>query len=260
MSHYFKKQFIIGFIWIVIFVVIIGGIYLLIKSKGSTCSDGIQNQNEEGIDCGGKCKQCTINEIQKQPEVLFADFIPTIENNYDLIARIKNSNINFGINSLSYVFELYDANEQIIASKQGKTYILPQETKYIVKPKIFLEKPLAAAEFKIKDVSFVKLENFQELDLKIKNRNHYLDENEFHKITGAIENKTSYDLDTIEVVGLLFDSNNKIIAIGRTEMNTVLMNETRGFEITWPYQISEPVFNFDVHVYTDVFSNENFIK
>lgn len=243
MSHYFKKQFIIGFIWIVIFVVIVGGIYLLVRPAPEIGNNGDNNQN-----------------ILKQPEVLLVEFIPTTENNYDLVARIKNPNINFGINSLSYVFELYDANEQIIASKQGKTYVLPQETKYIVVPKIFLEKPPASAEFKIKDVSFVKLENFQELDLKIKNREHQIIADGFHKLVGAIENKTSYDLDTIEVVGLLFDENNKIIAVGRTEMNTVLMNKSRGFEITWPYQISEPISNFDVRVYTDVFSIENFIK
>ena len=33
-----------------------------------TCSDGIQNQNEEGIDCGGPCAECIVEEaIEEEP-------------------------------------------------------------------------------------------------------------------------------------------------------------------------------------------------
>jgi len=68
-----------------------------------------------------------------------------------------------------------------------------------------------------------------------------------------VENRSSYDLGTIEVVGVLLDENNKIIAVGRTSMNTVVKNENRGFEIFWPYPIIEEVKSFDARAYTNVF-------
>lgn len=260
MNTYIKKQFIIGLVWLIIFVVIIGGVYLLINgSSRKHCFDGIKNRNEESIDCGGSCKSCEETNIQKQPEILIIEFIPTIQNYYDLYARIKNPNIVWGIESLSYVFNLYDGNNQLIGYREGKSYVLPQEAKYIIEPRMFLEKSPAKIEFKIKEIIFKKTENFSELELKIKNKNHSI-AGGFHKVVGIIENKTSYDLDTIEVAGLLFDDAGKIIAVGKTEMNTVLSRESRGFEIVWPYQISASVSNFDIRVYSNVFSSENFIK
>jgi hypothetical protein len=243
MSRYLKKQLFIGLVGVVIFVVIVGSVYLLIKPTPLKPNGEDNNQG-----------------LPKQPEVLLVNFIPTTENNYDLVARIKNPNINFGISTLSYVFELYDNADQIIGSRQGKTYILSQEAKYIVETKIALEKIPARVDLKINNVSFVKLENFQELDLKIKNREHQITADGLHRLVGTVENKTSYDIDTIEVVGILFGEDNKIIAVGRTEMNTVLMNESRGFIISWPSQILEPIVNFDVRVYANIFSSENLIK
>ena len=34
--------------------------------KKETCDDGIKNQNEEGIDCGGVCKPCSVQEPKKE--------------------------------------------------------------------------------------------------------------------------------------------------------------------------------------------------
>ena len=42
-----------------------------------TCSDGIQNQNEEGIDCGGPCGPCEIKKYAKMP---IPELAPLIKN------------------------------------------------------------------------------------------------------------------------------------------------------------------------------------
>lgn len=243
MTHYFKKQLFIGLVFALIVVVIGGGIYLLVKPSKPVVNNGNQNQ-----------------ETPESLEILSDKFIPTTENNYDLVARVKNPNSDFGVESVSYVFEIYDSNNQMIASKEGKTYILPQEAKYIIEQKFFSEKSVSKIEFKLKDVSWIKLKEFSELELRIKNRNLQLTAEGFNRISGAIENRSNYDLDKIEVVGLLLDVDGEIIGVGKTEMRTVLMGESRGFEILWSYQISETISNFDIRVYSNVFSNENFLK
>lgn len=45
-----------------------GDIFYVVSEKPATCFDGIQNQGEEGIDCGGPCKQC---KIRAKPLSLF---------------------------------------------------------------------------------------------------------------------------------------------------------------------------------------------
>ncbi|MBA7686158.1 hypothetical protein ES703_94597 [subsurface metagenome] len=72
-------------------------------------------------------------------------------------------------------------------------------------------------------------------------------------MSGNIENKSSYDLVKIEINGLLFNEDKKLIAVGKTETRTVLTGETRYFEIIWPYQVPEEVSSFEIKAYTNVF-------
>lgn len=240
MNPYIKKQFIIGLVWVIIFVVVIGGIYLLVKPDEPIINNG--NQNQEDL------------------IILYKDFLLTTENNYDLVVKIKNPNTDWGVESINYVFELYDSANQLIGSQQGKSYILPQETRYIIEQKISLQKPISKIELKLNNISWKKLTQVSDLGLRVKNTEYQILEDGSNLLAGTVENKSSYDLDTIEIAGVLLDGNNKIIAAGKTSMNTVLRNEGRGFEILWPYPIAQETVSFDAKAYTNIFLNENFIK
>jgi len=251
MNPYTKKQFKIVLGWVVVLAIIVAGIYFLfIKSSNETCFDNKKNQNEENVDCGGVCESCVPEQTL---EVLIQGIIPTMNNNYDLVAKIKNPNGDVGAEIIDYQFNLYDDTNQIVSSKIGKTYILPQETKYVVEPKFYSEKPATKIEFKINNISWKKLGQISDLELRVKNTEYQILEDGSNVLVGAIENKSSYNLDTIEVAGILLDKNNNIIGIGKTSMNTVLRTETRGFEIFWPYPITEQVKSFDARAYTNVF-------
>ncbi|MFH1129305.1 MAG: hypothetical protein V1686_01045 [Patescibacteria group bacterium] len=257
MSHYSKKQLKIGIVYLVIIAIIVVGIYFINRPTGPTCSDGIKNQNEEDIDCGGLCGQCQkIDDLQ----IILEKFISTTNSNYDLIVKIKNPNIVWAVESADYQINLYDASDQLIGTKTNRTYILPQETKYIVEQKFFSEKQVAKIETKLSNIIWKKLSEFSDLDIRNRKTEYQILENGFSLLVGSIENKTSYDLDKIEVVGVLFNGQNEIIAVGKTLMNTFLRNESRGFEMIWPYIISEEVKSFDVRPYTNIFLDENFIK
>jgi len=257
MSKYFGKQLKIGIVYLIIIAIIVIGIYFINRPTGPTCSDGIKNQNEEDVDCGGLCGQCKkIEDLQ----IILQKFIPTTENNYDLVVKIKNPNIVWGVESVDYQINLYDENNQLIGTKTNKTYILPQETKYIIEQKFFSEKQVSKIETKLMNIVWKKLSEFSDLEIGNKNTEYQISEDGYSKLVGSVENKTSYDLDKIEVVGVLFDQNNEIIAVGKTTMNTFLKDEIRGFEMNWPYIISEQEKSFEVKSYTNIFLDENFIK
>lgn len=259
MHHYVRKQVTIAFVFILLVVIVVSGLWLLIKPPKATCFDGIQNQGETGVDCGGPCGPCP-EDIRESLEIIFEDFIPTIEDNFDLVAEIKNSNRQWGVESITYRFNLYDRNDELIGLKEGTTYILPQETKYIVEQKFYSTTAPNRIELEIKDIEWHKLKDFEYLELKIKNKNHQLIDNKLDQVSGVVENKSNFDLNTIEVIGLLFDENDNILAAGRTEMNSVLVGENRYFEISWPYEISRDVSSFELSAHTNVFLDENFMK
>lgn len=240
MSQYTKKQLKIGLVWVVIFIVIAGGVYLLVKPSTPATNNGTQAKKDLIILNGG--------------------FFPTTENNYDLFARVQNPNAEWGVESINYEFDMYDSANQLIGTKIGKTFILPQETKYIIEQKFYSEKPVAKVEFKFSIISWEKLSQINDLDLSVKNVNYQILEDGSNAVVGTIENRSSYDLDTIEVAGVLFDANDNIVAAGKTSMNTVLRNESRGFELFWPYPVPTEVKSYGIKAYTNVFLNDNFIK
>lgn len=259
MHHYHRKQFFIAFAFIFIVVVVVGGIWLLVKPPKATCFDGIRNQGEKGIDCGGPCGLCP-EDIRKPLEILLEDFIPTIDDNYDLMAEIKNPNKDWGIESVGYRFNLYDRNEELIGFKEGSIYVLPQETKYIIDQKFYSTAIPRRVELELKEINWRRLKDFDDLELRIRNENHQLIEEKFHQVSGVVENKSNFDLAKIEVVGLIFGQDDKIIAVGRTEMTSVLVEESRYFEINWPYETDRQISSFELKAHTNAFLDENFMK
>lgn len=257
MTHYLRKQATIFIVFLAIIVVIAGGIYLLLHHENATCYDGIQNQSETGIDCGGPCGPCPIPK--EKLEILSQDFIPTTENNFDLVAKVQNPNSNWGIDSIVYKFNFYDADNNLIDSKQGTAYFLPQETKYIVEQKFSLSETPASVKFELGSPHWQYLRYFEELRLRITNTGYELIDGKYH-LSGIIENKSNYNLNQVEVIGVLFDENKKPIAAGKTTMETLMINEARGFEIIWPYTIDKTISSFDVRAHTNVYLDENFIR
>lgn len=253
MNQYKRKQFTIAVVFVFIVVAIGLAVYFLFFQSQATCFDNIQNQGEQGIDCGGPCGLC------EEPEdliVISKNFILTTEFNSDLVAEIKNPNNNWGAESLVYVFDIYSGNE-LIGSKQGKTYFLPQETKHIIEQRFFSDQTPTRIELKLREINWQKLKDFRELEIKIKNSGIRLTENNFTQIFGNVENRSNFDLDKIEINAVLL-YNDRIVAAGKSEMSTILMGESRYFEINWPFEVLSD--NFELKAYTNIYLNENFLK
>ena len=254
MDHYLKKQLLILTIFLVIVAIFGTGFYFLVnRPPKATCFDGIKNQKEQEVDCGGSCEIC---QPAKEPlKIIFQEFISTIENNFDLIAEIRNLNSDWGVSSFEYNFDLYNESGRLILSREGSAYILPQETKYIIEPRVYLVEKPVRSELKLKNIIWKESRNFSSSELKVRDEKLGAD-----ILFGVVENRTNYDLNKVELVGVIFGANNEIIAAGKTEVNTLLRGENRYFEINWPNQINEEVVSYEIKAYTDVFSPDNFIN
>ena len=63
-----RKKIVIIFIYLTFFLLFSLSLYFYFKPQPS-CSDGKQNQNEQGVDCGGVCVQeCDI--VKAQPLII----------------------------------------------------------------------------------------------------------------------------------------------------------------------------------------------
>ena len=77
---------------------------------------------------------------------------------------------------------------------------------------------------------------------------------------GAVYNNSDFDFGIVEIVVLLYDAQDQIIAVNRTEVTTVPSRTERYFKASWPFRINGTVSRTFVQAVTDVFENENFLK
>jgi len=265
MSRRTNKQVVIA----LIFFLILFGIGLLIYSFGfrpePSCVDGIQNQGEDGLDCGGPCDPCELVHIQ-EIEVVSVKVISGQDNFYDLAAEIRNPNQNYGSGSVSYQFELYDSQDGLIAQYPGSTYILPNQTKYLLKIKAESSEssePVKQVKLSFGQIDWTKPEDYQPPQLGVQEREYRLLGNEepgFAQVRAILINKTSFDFDRIDIDILLFDSSNRLLAVNTNEIRTFLAGQERDFLSTWFNQISGQVSLVEIEAETNIFSPDNYLS
>jgi hypothetical protein len=110
----FTYIFIAGIAAIVIIIVPV----FKILYKAPTCSDGIQNQGEQGIDCGGPCRTLCQSAFLA-PSVLWADAQRVTGGLYNLAAYIENPNVNGAAVHVPYEFSIFDSQGILITQQSG---------------------------------------------------------------------------------------------------------------------------------------------
>lgn len=256
-----KRRVTIGFIYAGVFLGIIGLIALWSWPK-PTCVDGKKNGNETGVDCGGSCGACVETPPVEDVSVEESGFIHVKGNVYDAYAKISNVNNSFGGETVRYVFKFYGEDGGEIASIEGSTYILPQEKKYIVEQGVTVPDVVARMDVSIAAVEWREFSDFQTMNIHVVNERYDQASagTEFGEAYGLVRNDTAFDLGEIEVVVLLRDSYGNVLEVNSTAMQTIRAGEARDFRSTWRDPFSGTVKSMEVEAYTNVYSNDNYIK
>lgn len=259
MERRLKKQLLIGSIFFAVIFAIGGGIWWLSLAEPS-CSDGIQNRGEEGVDCGGPCELCLeLGEIQILEEAV----IPIGERNYALLTKIRNPNFEYGLKGFDYQVKLFKDTEEI-GTKEGSSYLLPKETKYLTS--IFSNEEIipTRVEFVFSDGEWSYFKDFEQLKLLIFDKKYEVllpGEAGFAASTGRLVNRTNYDFKEIRIKVVLYNEFNKPIGVNYTTLEAVLSGEERAFKMLWlAPTIGEEVREFVMEAETNVFDPNNFLK
>ncbi len=256
------KQIIIALIFFSILFALVFLIYSIFIKPDPSCNDGIKNQEEEEIDCGGPCLPCELIHINNI-EILSIKVIPSQDCFYDLVAQIKNPNQNYGSGNISYKFELYDTQDNLISEYPGSTYILPNQTKYILKIKAESDIPVKQIKFSFISVEWEKLEDYQPPKLGVQQKEYRLlgdQEPGFSQARAILINKTNFDFDKIDIDILLFDSYDRLVGINTNEIRTFLADEERDFISIWFDTIDGEVASFKIEVETNIFNLDNYLS
>jgi hypothetical protein len=258
-----KKRLKIGFIYVVFFLAVFWFLFSLFGPE-PTCEDGIKNQNEEDVDCGGVCSvKCEKKEVEDLLSGETGVVASSIAGEYDFYGMVINPNSIFGSRFFSYQIKFKDENGFILAEKNGDNFILPGDKKYIIENNIKLSSFPASIDFSLSNSEWVELEGlYEKPDLAIvqKNYNEISSGVGFSEAKGLLQNRSPFDFSLIKIKVILRDSANKIVALNATEMRTVKSGEDRDYRAFWPNRFVGEVANIENQIEVNIFDSESFVK
>lgn len=271
MDYRRKKQIIIASILALVLILLAVGAYFKWFYAAPTCSDKKQNQGEQGTDCGGPCAiSCELLTV-KNLQVEWAEAIFLKDGFYDLAAKVENINPNYGLGRFNYTFKLFDDGNQLLAQKQGSSFILPNQKKYVIETNVALSKKPASAQLVIDEspkTDWQRLkDSFETPNIYVRDKQFKYLENQPDKpqigvaqASGIIENASNFDFDKIIVSVVLFDEKKEIIGVNKTEAYTIPAGQERYFSTLWFSPLAGEVKSADMLADTNLFSDDNFMR
>lgn len=259
---------------------IIGAIALIIFwPEKPRCANGIFDEGEEQIDCGGFCANaCPMPEKPANVEnirINWTQFTEDGRNNYDFVASLSNPNTSWGVSKARYVFKYFDESGNELGSEDGFFYVMPrgdrsdESVKYLMADNIKSTTPIAEVKLELSRfvwqevVGEYDIDNLNENVIEIRDKNLGMNTSvKMYVVTGQTENTSTYDFKQVDVHAVLFDANNKVLAAGSYPQLTMISGDGWGFEIKLPNlkeDISK-VAKVDIRAETDVFDRNNFMK
>ncbi|MCX6761488.1 MAG: hypothetical protein NTY33_01395 [Candidatus Moranbacteria bacterium] len=263
MEKNIQKRLIIGLAYLIFFSLVFWFLYSVFKPK-ATCTDGLKNQNEEGVDCGGVCAvKCQKIEVKDLTTGETGVVESIVAGEYDFYGVVTNPNSVYGSKSFTYAIKFKDENGTILNEKQGTGFILPGEKKYIIENNIKLDKLPTSIDFSVTDPAWVELDElYEKPDLKVVSKN-YAETGSgvgFSQASGLLQNRSPFDFALIKIKVILRDADGKIIALNATEMRTVKSGEDRDYRVSWPSRFPGAVSSVENQIEVNVFDSDAFVR
>lgn len=228
-----KRRFAYGGV-VILLVALLGGlIFWKIIYKVPTCSDGLKNGDETGIDCGGACQKiCTSDTLN--PIVLWSKVFNISGDVYSAVAYVENPNINSKNPEATYEFQIFDENNKLITVVSGKTSI-PKNKKFAVFETGIISKNSKpkSADFKFKTFSVWQKDTSPEPSLGL-TYSSLQGATTSPRVTGTITNNGTQSIDEIELSVLVLDGNENVVAASRSFVDNLLRKTSQDFVFTWP--------------------------
>jgi len=226
-----RLLYILGIIIFLIIFVVVPLVYYFYKAP--TCSDGKQNQDEVGVDCGGVCT--LLCPSQYVPLVVnWSQFSKVSDGVYNVLAYVENYNINAEANNLSYVFKLYDKQGVLLKERFGKTFVPPNKIMAVFEPELLTGNQVPArVEFSLtSDALWLKQESNQ-TGLGI-SQSVLSKTDSAPRLSALLSNKSVNQIKNIEAVAIIYNVEDNTIAFSRTIVDVLNSKDSVTINFNWP--------------------------
>ena len=230
------KQVIYGGIYLCIFFGIVACIYFSYLKPAPTCFDNIQNQGEQGIDCGGPCsKICTPTDIQPITVGDLSTFA-TSPNHVTFLASLTNANQDFAARSFDYRFDLHDATGTVIQSFSGQSFIYAGEIKFLILPNMEVSSSVSSSvTLTAINPEWIKGSDFGSApQFVFRNKETKIMSSSTIGVSGTVTNEDVGAFSKITIIAIFKNAEGSPIGASQTELDNIAANGTYDFSVMYP--------------------------
>lgn len=220
---------------VIAFFAVIGGIYSFINRPIPSCFDKIQNQNEEGMDCGGVCSlQCSAKSAKL--EVRWTKAIRVREGMYDIAALVEYPAGNTAIPRLDYTAKLFDSTGGVLAERHGSTFVNPSDHFLVYEGGVQVSATATRAEVTLDPTYDTLRASSSPVTLTVLSRD--LSSPDAHpRLSAVIRNDTNTSLRNVPVNAIVSDGSGPV-AVAGTVIDSLPAKSSKLAQFTWPESLS----------------------
>ena len=221
-------------------------IYVYFIKHTPTCFDGIMNQNERGIDCGGTCIKACFDEVVPQPLVSWARIFPVSGSIYNLTAYIQNPNVTYIGTPTRYLFKVFDRDNLLISAAENEVSIPPTHTFAIFEQGINVGKKIpdhVTFEF-TNDVVWLRYSG-DKSDMSVSGE-VLINATSSPRLSALITNKTTRTYKNVEVVAIVYDVSGNAVQTSRTFIPVLADHVSKEVTFTWPTGFSADIATIEI--------------
>lgn len=222
-----------------ILVVLGVALYFSAFYEPPSCVDGIQNQDELGVDCGGACvRLCTAPNVS----TLWARSVRVAPGVYHAAGLIKNPDTT-AAGTISYTVSLFDEDNILVATREGSMNLLPGDLAPLFEANIVTGERVPARTFV--DIGEGTFEKVERENPPTRILSFELNE-EQQTVSAIIENATVFEVRDIVVTAFLFNEEELLINASQTKIDGLAARERREVIFTWQEPFSETPSRVDI--------------
>ena len=242
----FRKQFFYG----ALFILIAGGILALLLipffQREPSCSDGRKNGDEVGVDCGGSCLLYCREEVS-DPVVLWSRSFEAAPGVFNSVAYIENQNRLASIESVSYLFRLYDESNVLLGERTGTTFIGSKGRMVIFEQGISTGTRIPARttfEF-TSPFEWKQIGESADIVLRVSNTS-FTRATGNPRISSTISNPSLFIVPNIEVGVILYGSDGNAFATSRTVIPELAPGGQKQVFFSWPQGLEKEYSRIEI--------------
>ena len=233
MSWAGKRRLLVGAIGVSLIFFVITLIIVPTVYQSPSCTDHTQNQDEEGIDCGGSCAYLCTERVQA-PAVRFAKAVYPKNNRVDVFAYIDNPNINAAAFDVPYKITLYAPDQSVLKVVEGTFNLPPNKSVPLFVSGVFNAPVTGARAFVTIDAAKIRwFKGARALPVPQADAPKIGGTPDEPRVTATLTNTSVQPETDISVVAVVYDAQGAVIAATQTYVPVISPSQSAVVTFTW---------------------------